>query len=222
MERIRRIKSDILEINESPDLQGQIGPIEPLDDDLKTLKGFIRGPDDSPYSGGLFEVKIVIPSNYPFKPPNVYFTTPIWHPNITSDGGYICLDILKTKWSAAMNLKSILLSLQLLLQDPNPLSPLNGACASQMRTDRNSYFRTAQGWVKKHAKSSNKGDNCASRPKPNSTPILDTSGGNWRFVPHGSGSRGAAGRGRGGLGNRDRRMVNRRGRGRGRRGTGSM
>ena len=75
-----------------------------------------------------FKLSFAFPSNYPYSPPTVMFTTPIFHPNIDM-AGRICLDILKDKWSAVYNVQSILLSLQSLLGEPNTKSPLNGQAA---------------------------------------------------------------------------------------------
>ena len=58
---------------------------------------------DSPYSGGVFFLSIHFPTDYPFKPPKVNFTTRIYHPNINSNGS-ICLDILRDQWSPALTI----------------------------------------------------------------------------------------------------------------------
>ena len=86
------------------------------------------GPDDSPYSGGVFFLNIRFPTDYPFKPPKVTFTTRIYHCNINSNGS-ICLDILQHAWSPVYDVSSILTSIQSLLTDPNVNSPANNTAA---------------------------------------------------------------------------------------------
>jgi hypothetical protein len=63
----------------------------------------ITQQSDSPYSGGVFFLAIHFPTDYPFKPPKVNFTTRIYHPNINSNGS-ICLDILRDQWSPALTI----------------------------------------------------------------------------------------------------------------------
>jgi ubiquitin-conjugating enzyme (huntingtin interacting protein 2) len=57
-------------------------------------KGFIDGPYETPYEGGSFLIDIQIPHEYPRKPPKMKFETKVWHPNISSVTGVICVDIL--------------------------------------------------------------------------------------------------------------------------------
>jgi ubiquitin-conjugating enzyme (huntingtin interacting protein 2) len=94
-----------------------------VNDNLKRWKGQIRGPQDSPYEGGTFIIDIQIPNDYPYKPPKMQFETPIWHPNISSRTGAICLDILKDEWSPALTIRTALISLQALLCAPEPDDP---------------------------------------------------------------------------------------------------
>lgn len=70
-----------------------------------SLTGVISGPSDSVYQGGIFKLHIVIPSSYPFEPPKIKFLTKVWHPNVSSVTGAICLDILKDQWSPALTIK---------------------------------------------------------------------------------------------------------------------
>ena len=48
------------------------------------------------------------------------FDTKIWHPNISSQTGAICLDILKNEWTPALTIRTALISLQALLCSPEP------------------------------------------------------------------------------------------------------
>jgi ubiquitin-protein ligase len=58
----------------------------PLDTDLTHWRATIFGPEDTPYHNGVFELDIKFTSEYPFKSPNVYFITPIFHCNINANG----------------------------------------------------------------------------------------------------------------------------------------
>ncbi|EGR29624.1 hypothetical protein IMG5_151710, partial [Ichthyophthirius multifiliis] len=85
-------------------------------------------PGNTPYEGGTFNAELLLPDQYPMNPPKVVFCTKIYHPNI-DNLGRICLDILKDKWSPALQIRSVLLSIQALLSSPNPDDPLNNEAA---------------------------------------------------------------------------------------------
>jgi ubiquitin-conjugating enzyme E2 C len=100
----------------------------PSETSLLQWTATIEGPKSTPYEGLTFKLSFEFPNNYPYSPPTVLFKTPIYHPNVDFSGR-ICLDILKDKWSAVLNVQSVLLSLQSLLGEPNkyvffPFSPL--------------------------------------------------------------------------------------------------
>ncbi|KAF3928705.1 hypothetical protein AA313_de0204164 [Arthrobotrys entomopaga] len=57
-----------------------LGPID--DSDLFHWRGGLLGTPDSPYEGGIWDLDIVIPENYPLAPPTVTFVTKMCHPNV--------------------------------------------------------------------------------------------------------------------------------------------
>ena len=96
----------------------------PDGDNLFKWKGTIQGAEGTVYEGLNYKLTLAFPSNYPYSAPTVKFETPIYHPNV-DDMGNICLDILKDKWSALYDVRTILISIQSLLGEPNNDSPLN-------------------------------------------------------------------------------------------------
>jgi len=124
---------------------------ELVNSELTHWKGVIAGPQGTPYQGGTFYVDIEIPKNYPFVPPKMRFETKVWHPNVSSANGAICLDILKNEWSPALTLRTALLSLQALLSCPNADDPQDAVVASQYKADRKLFEKTAKFWADTYA-----------------------------------------------------------------------
>lgn len=115
------------------------------------LIGAFVGPPDTPYAGGKYEVDIVIPPSYPFSPPKMKFITKLYHPNVSSASGAICLDILKDAWSPVLTLKSTIISLQSLLCSPEPSDPQDAEVAKHYLTSREGFDETARYWAEIYA-----------------------------------------------------------------------
>jgi hypothetical protein len=79
------------------------------------------------------------------------FITKVYHPNVSSASGAICLDILKDAWSPVLTLKSTLISLQSLLCSPEPNDPQDAEVAKHYTTSKRSFEETAVYWTKTYA-----------------------------------------------------------------------
>merc|ERR1711948_61355 len=114
-------------------------------------KGNLKGPEGTPYTGGSFYIDIQVPADYPYNPPKMKFDTKIWHPNISSQTGAICLDVLKGEWSPALTIRTALLSIQALLSAPEPDDPQDAEVAQMYKTNRELFTQTAKYWTETFA-----------------------------------------------------------------------
>lgn len=141
---IRRVQKDLNECKDSG--------IDILleNNDITKWTCVLLGPPDSEYEGGVFKLKVQFNQSYPFNAPQVSFLSKIYHPNIGQNGS-ICLDILKDKWSPALSFYKVLISIQSLLTDPNPSSPLNSEAANLYNTNKKAYHQMCQKYIKDYA-----------------------------------------------------------------------
>lgn len=120
---------------------------------LKNMKDFtvlLRGPDETPYSGGMFKLRFQVLSEYPFDPPTVTFVTKIYHPNINEKGD-ICLNTLRSAWTPVFNFTKLIMSISALLADPNPDDPLRAEIGSLCKSDILKFKSNAIEHTKKNA-----------------------------------------------------------------------
>jgi len=95
-------------------------------------------------------LELFLPEEYPMAPPKVRFLTKIYHPNIDKLGR-ICLDILKDKWSPALQIRTVLLSIQALLSSPNPDDPLATDVAKHYKENEKDAQKVSREWTEKYA-----------------------------------------------------------------------
>ena len=79
------------------------------------------------------------------------YLTKVWHPNISSESGAICLDILKNEWSPALTVRTALISLQALMSAPEPDDPQDAVVAKMYKENFATFTSTAKFWTDTYA-----------------------------------------------------------------------
>merc|ERR1719466_571494 len=116
----------------------------------------IFGPPGTLYQGGYFKAIIRFPGDYPFSPPTFKFVSRMWHPNVFSNGE-VCISILhppvadvtsgelpQERWNPTQNVRTILMSVISLLNEPNTSSPANmdaSVMFREWREKKNTKYR---------------------------------------------------------------------------------
>lgn len=144
---IRRIVKELEELVKDPP-EGIRVVIN--DSDVTDIQAFIDGPAGTPYTGGRFNVKLVLGKDFPHAPPKAYFLTKIFHPNVASSGE-ICVNTLKKDWKPDLGIKHILLTIKCLLIVPNAESALNEEAGRLLLEEYDHYFQRAQMITEIHA-----------------------------------------------------------------------
>jgi len=132
-------------------LQTSPHQITPDESNVLDLTCTINGPPDTPYEGGKFVVKVVIPPEYPFKCPSAKFETQIYHPNV-STSGKICLKAVQETWSAKKLVSDLLDFIITLLSNPNVEDPLSADVAFVYQTNQERFKEIAKEWTLNYAK----------------------------------------------------------------------
>ena len=107
----------------------------PDSQDISIWSIIIEGPTGSFYEGGKFKVYADFSDNYPFKPPNCKFITPIYHPNVKKDTGEICKDVYEAEWEPTKSIRDVIIVFKTLLAAPSTQLPLEAAIAEEMNNN---------------------------------------------------------------------------------------
>lgn len=143
-----RLTMELKSFSETPVFGISAGPSE---NDLVWNAIISNLNENSPFKDGFFKLQITLNESYPYKPPKVKMKTKIFHPNIKNEE--ICLDIIKDdRWSPALTIEKILLSISSLLDDPNPDDPLDVSAAILYKNNISEYNKKVKDLTNKYAR----------------------------------------------------------------------
>jgi ubiquitin-conjugating enzyme E2 S len=108
---------------------------------------------DTPFHGGIFRCKLVINADFPQTPPKGYFLTKIFHPNVATPSGDICVNTLKKDWNPQKwSLAHIFSIIKCLLIVPFPESALNEEAGRLFMESYDEFFSQAKLYTQIHAR----------------------------------------------------------------------
>ena len=104
----------------------------------------IEGPTGTPFEGKFFQLKLVLSPDFPASPPRGFFLTKIYHPNVDSSTGAICVNTLKKDWTPTTTFSHVLSVIRCLLIVPFPESSLNDEAGKLFMESYGEYSRRAR------------------------------------------------------------------------------
>jgi ubiquitin-protein ligase len=119
----KRLIKDIVDIMKTPLTEHGIFYTHDQNDMFKGY-AILIGPEDTPYSYGIYCFNLDFPTNYPYSPPKLTYLTndgvTRFNPNLYRNGK-VCLSILNTwkgeQWTACQTIRSVLLTLITILHN---------------------------------------------------------------------------------------------------------
>ena len=110
----------------------------------------IRGrilPQTEPYCYASFLIEIILSPEWPFKPPEVNFLDPLYHPNIDEWSKHKCdcwFAEISRSWTPKTSLKTVIEAvIRVIDGDPNSHFIRNHECLKEYRNDYQTFYKKA-------------------------------------------------------------------------------
>lgn len=144
---LKRLQAELRQIMKEPNYFFSVFPDE---NNFHKWNVILIGPSDTIFEGANIKAEIDFPTEYPNRAPQFKFVTPLFHPNIYSDGK-VCISILhegvdefgyesiSERWNPSQSVNTILISIISMLSAPNFESPANVDASKMWRENFDEY-----------------------------------------------------------------------------------
>ena len=107
------------------------------------------GGRDTPYEGGIFNLRIKFRDDYPNRSPSIFFITPIYHVNVSFTNGAVSFLNINS-WNPNISMEEVLAQLFLIFYKPNPYSGYRADLARECKENRELYDNKIKYFTKKY------------------------------------------------------------------------
>ena len=110
------------------------------------------GPRPSPFAGGVFRVRLVVPDTYPAAPPEAHFATKTWYPRVDWASGKVCMDDVLggAAWVPSLGLRGVLAEVRAMLAAVAD-GGVNAEALKEMQEDLDAFDKHAREMTLRYA-----------------------------------------------------------------------
>lgn len=114
--------------------------VQAQDSNIHSWTVIIVGEKGTLYEDHELKMQLTFGKEYPYKAPDMKFTVPMFHPNI-SQKGEVCNNLLNSDWTPTTSIKFLIENIVNMLSSPNVDDPLDPDAANLYKSDRDAYNR---------------------------------------------------------------------------------
>ena len=156
MDSLTILKNEYLDLQNNPitNICASVGL--PEENNLYHWQCTLAGPSDTSFANGLFYFDVYFPKDYPKKPPEVQFATPIYHVNVNHINqkdcalGHVCISTLNW-WKPHYRMREVISNIFALFYLGNGLSPYGVDRQTEMLQNRPLYEAKIKYFTEKYA-----------------------------------------------------------------------
>ena len=158
---VKRLQKEFMLCSNDEELKG-LGCQFQMENNYFVWRVTLKGPENTPYQGGIFTIRITFPNNYPKAGPEFRFLNQIYHLNVDFTDqtklGHICLNFLN-EWTSTgrvvekpcYGVKQALIDIFCLFYNQNIDSAYSPKMAQEYQNNRNQFNSRAKEYTQKYA-----------------------------------------------------------------------